>query len=258
MDHKKILFICDAHLGSGVNEQEKERVLIEFIKSLSPERVSALYMLGDVFDFWFEYESVILSPCFRVLTALSKAVESGVEVHLIVGNHDFWAGDFLKETIGLKVHYGPIEINLDGLRIYMCHGDGLNPHDRGYRIFKAIIRSKAIIWVARRIHPDCLMRIARRVSKFSREGSSVAGKLREDDGIRTFALKKLQEGFDIVIAGHSHHPHDETHSIDGATKRYYNVGDMQESFSCLEYSDGRFRLKYLGQAERSAEPENAS
>ena len=106
-------------------------------------------------------------------------------------------------------------------------------------------------WIVRRMHPDRVMRIARSFSKFSRESASVAGKLREDDGIRQFALKKFHDGADVVIAGHSHQPHDETHSVNGVTKRYYNVGDMQERFSYLEYSAGEFRLKYLG---RDAEP----
>jgi UDP-2,3-diacylglucosamine hydrolase len=245
--NKKILFICDAHLGSGTNEQQKKQVLIDFIRSLSPENASTLYVLGDLFDFWFEYESVILSKNFHVLSALAEAVERGMEIHLIVGNHDFWAGDFLEKTVGVKVHHEPIEINLGDRRIYICHGDGLNPYDHGYFLLKAIIRNRIVIWFARHIHPDHLMRTARWFSKFSRQGTSVAGKLREDEGIQKFALRKFGEGFDIVIAGHSHMPHDETHSVNGTLKRYYNVGDMQERFSYLEYSGGEFRLMYLGQ-----------
>ena len=251
MESRKILFICDAHLGSGTNEAEKERVLIEFIGGLSPDRVSALYILGDLFDFWFEYGSVVLSRYFRVLAALEQAVRSGIDIHLVVGNHDFWAGDFLRKTIGLQLHRDPIEIELGGKRVYMCHGDGLNPHDRGYLALKTIIRSKIVVWLTRLLHPDFVMWVAHRFSKLSRESVSVAGKLREDEGIRGFALQKLRDGADIVIAGHSHQPHDETHDIDGATKHYYNIGDMQEQFSCLEYSAGTFQMKYLRPAGKS-------
>lgn len=253
MKSKKILFICDAHLGSGTNELEKERVLVEFIGSLSPERVSALYVLGDLFDFWFEYGSVVLSRYFRVLSALAEAVRSGIEIHLVVGNHDFWAGDFLGRTIGLTLHHDPIEIELGGNRVYLCHGDGLNPHDRGYLMLKAIIRSRIVIWLTRLLHPDFVMWVAHAVSKLSRKSVSVAGKLREDEGIQRFALKKLRDGADIVIAGHSHQPHDETHHIDGKTKYYYNVGDMQEQFSYLEYSAGKYQLKYLRPDTRTTE-----
>lgn len=254
MKRKKVLFICDAHLGSGTNEQRKEQALVEFIGSLSPESVSAIYVLGDLFDFWFEYESVVPSGYFRVLTVLAEAVASGIEIHLIVGNHDFWAGEFLERTIGLKVHQDPIEIDLDGRRVYMCHGDGLNPYDRGYLLLKAVIRSRVVIWFARRLHPDRLMRLARWTSRFSRKSSSVAGKLREDEGILRFALKKFDDGADVVIAGHSHQPHDEKYSVNGATKRYYNAGDMQERFSYLEYSDGKFQLKYLASEKALARP----
>ena len=252
VDKKRILFICDAHLGSGGDETEKERVLIEFLRSLSADDVSTLYILGDLFDFWFEYKSAILSQYFHVLSELTRVVERGIEIHFVVGNHDYWAGDFLRDTVGMKIHYDPIEIELDGLRVYMCHGDGLNPHDRGYRVLKAIIRNRVLIWALRLIHPDFVLGVIRRFSRLSLESSSVAGKLREDDGIREFALRKLRDGADVVIAGHSHQPHDETHTIDGATKRYYNVGDMREFFSYLEYSAGKFSLKYLGRAEDSS------
>jgi UDP-2,3-diacylglucosamine hydrolase len=245
MKAKKILFICDAHLGSGTNEEEKNRLLTDFLNGLSSERVSTLYILGDLFDFWFEYESVILSRHFTFLTALAGAVRRGVSIHLIVGNHDYWAGGFLRDTIGLNISYDPIEIDLDGNHIYICHGDGLNPYDRGYLLLKALIRNRVVLWLVRWIHPDLLQRFARRFSRFSRQSVSVAGKLREDDGIKRFALQKLREGADVVIAGHSHMPHDEAHAINGKTRYYYNVGDMQEHFSFLEYSGGRFQMKYL-------------
>ncbi len=249
---KKILFICDAHLGSGTNEEQKKLILLSFLRSLSPQTVSTLYVLGDLFDFWFEYESVMLSRNFHVLSALNDVAERGIDIHLVVGNHDFWAGDFMEKTIGVKVHHDPIEMNLDGRRVYICHGDGLNPYDHGYLFLKAVIRNKVVIWLTRLIHPDLLMKVARWSSKLSRQSTSVAGKLREDEGIQDFALKKFADGFDIVIAGHSHMPHDESHSVDGKPKRYFNVGDMQERFSYLEYSGGKFQLKYLGREREQA------
>jgi UDP-2,3-diacylglucosamine hydrolase len=249
---KQIIFISDAHLGSGADEDRKERVLVEFLRSLSPETVSAIYILGDLFDFWFEYKSAILSQYFRVLSELSRTIESGIDIHLVVGNHDYWAGDFLENTIGMKVHKNPIEIELDGLRIYMCHGDGLNPQDLGYRALKVIVRNRALIWALRLVHPDFVLGAIRRFSKLSRDSASVAGKLREDDGIRQFALKKLRDGADVVIAGHSHQPHDETHLIDGKKGRYYNIGDMYERFSYLEYSSGEFHLRHIDHQKEMA------
>jgi UDP-2,3-diacylglucosamine hydrolase len=245
MKSAKILFLCDAHLGSGTNEEMKNRLLVEFIDRLPESGVSTLYIVGDLFDFWFEYDSVILSRYFHILAALAGAVKRGMDIHLIVGNHDYWAGDFLEKTIGIKVHQAPIELALDGKRIYLCHGDGLNQFDRGYRVLKAIIRNKAILWFVKWIHPDLLLRVARRFSLLSRQSISVAGKLREDEGIQQFAVGKLKEGFDVVIAGHSHMPHTDVYSINGAPRRYFNIGDMQERFSYLEYSAGKFQLKYL-------------
>ena len=245
MKAKQTIFISDAHLGSGMNEAEKESMLIEFLKGMSPETVSAIYVLGDLFDFWFEYNSVILSQYFRVLSELSRTVERGIEIHLVVGNHDYWAGDFLEKTIGMEIHKDPIEIELDGLRVYMCHGDGLNPQDRGYRVLKIIVRNRVLIWALRLVHPDFVIGAVRRFSKLSRESASVAGKLREDEGIRQFALDRLRDGADVVIAGHSHQPHDEIHEIDGKNKYYYNIGDMYQRFSYLEYSGGEFHLRHM-------------
>jgi UDP-2,3-diacylglucosamine hydrolase len=245
MHDEKILFICDAHLGSGTNEELKNRLLTGLIENLPRNGVSSLYILGDLFDFWFEYESVILSRYFHFLTTLAGAIKQGVKVHLVVGNHDYWAGDFLENTIGMKVHYAPIEIDLGGKRAYVCHGDGFNQYDRGYLVLKAIVRNRAVLWLIRWVHPDLLFRFARRFSRFSRQSTSVAGKLREDEGIQQFALRKLHEGTDVVIAGHSHMPHDDEYTINGSTKHYFNVGDMQERFSYLEYTGGKFQLKSL-------------
>ncbi len=245
MDGNRTIFMSDAHLGSGTNEAEKERALIEFLRSASPEEVSEIYILGDLFDFWFEYRSVIFSKHFRILSEFSQAIERGIGIHLVVGNHDYWAGDFLINTVGMKVHHAPIEIDLDGLRVYMCHGDGLNPQDPGYKILRAIVRNRFLIWALRLLHPDFATGIIHRFSRLSRESVSVAGQLREDEGIRRFALSKLSEGMDVVITGHSHQPHDEEHTIDGKARHYYNVGDMLDRFTCLEYSNGKFALRYL-------------
>jgi UDP-2,3-diacylglucosamine hydrolase len=239
-------------LGIAKSESEKERVLLDFLERLDSERVSTLYVLGDLFDFWIEYNSAVLSQHFRVLAELARTVQRGIEVHFIVGNHDFWAGDFLRNTIGMKVHDGPIEIEFDGQRVYLCHGDGLNPYDRGYHLLKTLVRSRIITWIARRVHPDTVTWLARWFSRMSREGTSVAGKLREDESIRQFALQKFHDGIDVVIAAHSHQPHDERHSVDGAVKRFYNVGDMCARFTYLEYSRGEFRLKSVGRGNPPA------
>ncbi len=252
---KTIRFISDSHLGSGTNEQEKEEILIRFLKDLAPDGVSTLYILGDLFDFWFEYETVVYSRYFHVLAALAEAARRGVAIHLVVGNHDFWARNFLEQTIGLKVHHNPIEIKLGERRVYLCHGDGLNPHDLGYRILKICIRNRLIIWFARLVHPDLLAWFAKMFSRYSRESPSVAGKLREDEGILRCAMQKFNEGIDIVIAGHSHQVHEESYSVNGVPKKYYNIGDMQERFSFLEYSRGKFTLKRLARERATDRPE---
>jgi UDP-2,3-diacylglucosamine hydrolase len=214
-------FISDVHLGlSGPQEEkEKENRLLEFLNWIFPS-TQQLFVLGDLFDFWFEYRTVIPKGFHRTLAALQRFTDHGIPIHYLTGNHDFWMGDFFAEEIGIRIHREPFEISLDGKRIYLHHGDGLAKNDIGYRLIKPILRNKMNVWLYRWIHPDIGVRLARRSSRTSREytGQKDYG---EGDGMLRFAEEKIQEGYDLVVMGHRHKP--VAVSIGYGT--YVNLGD---------------------------------
>jgi len=219
------VFISDAHLASEPHESERSVKLRSFLSTLRGEDVSDLYVLGDLFDLWFEYRSVIFCANFRVLRAFAELHERGVHLHYIVGNHDYWAGAFLENVIGFAVCKEPVAMQMDGMRVFLCHGDGLNRRDYGYRLFKRVGRWKPAIVLFRLLHPDLAAKLGRMISGLSRQFVNVetAGRLREAAAIRRHAIERLRnDDIDVFVAGHSHIPVDESIEVDGrfALKSY--------------------------------------
>ena len=134
---EKLFFISDIHLGLLTPQKEKEREgeLIDFL-NFCQSNCTHLFILGDLFDYWFEYKRVIQKDFFRTLTALHDLVESGVEVHYFIGNHDFLHKNFFKDRVGVNLHPDPVEFSIAGKKFYLGHGDGLVSNDTGYRILK--------------------------------------------------------------------------------------------------------------------------
>lgn len=201
---KNYYFISDVHLGLQSKEKEavKERTLVKLLECMI-EDAKELYILGDLFDYWFEYNRVYQKGFFRTLTALQDLSESGVNIHYIIGNHDFSHRDFFVQEIGAKVYENPIEVTLDDKKFYLAHGDGLVSNDIGYLILKKVLRNKAVQRFYSMLHPDLGIALARNVSKSSREHTSQKD-YGEMDGMFEAAKKKIDSGFDYIIFGHSH------------------------------------------------------
>ena len=216
-----IYFISDVHLGLRPREEEKEKEerLLSFLRT-AYRLVDSLYILGDLFDFWFEYATVIPKGFHRTLAALQEFTDRGKAVHYLTGNHDFWIGDYFTVELGIRLHADPFEELLEGKRVYLHHGDGLAEHDLGYRMIKPVLRNKWNIRLYRWLHPDLGVRLARRSSRGSREYTS-AKDYGETNGMVQFAAKRFHEGVDIVIMGHRHKPI----IIKVGTGTYVNLGD---------------------------------
>lgn len=199
-------FISDAHLGLGTPAQEraKEDRLLDFF-SRAARTADALFILGDLFDFWFEYGTVVPKGFYRTLAALDGLTSSGVPVHYLAGNHDFWIGDFFSHELGMILHFEPFEHTLYGRRVFFHHGDGLAQKDLGYRLIKPVLRNRLAIAAYRWLHPDLGVRIARGSSKTSRQYTS-SKDFGEEEAMLRHAEKKFAEGVDIVIMGHRHEP----------------------------------------------------
>lgn len=212
----------DVHLGAV--PRATERRFVRFLEHVGAEGVS-LILNGDVFDFWFEYGSVIPGTHVRVLGALAAVADAGVEVTFVGGNHDAWGGRFLEEEIGLRVVDGPAVLRIAGRRALVAHGDGLGPGDLGYKALKAVIRSRPAVWAFRALHPELGVKLARYVSSTEQRLSPDAAHTAvRSDALLAWAAERLAEAPDLgwVVCGHAHSPRLEEVEPD---RWYVNAGD---------------------------------
>ncbi len=231
-------FISDVHLGLGSKEKEKQKEnrLLHFLDGIFP-LTDTLFIVGDLFDFWFEYKTVIPKGFHRTLAALQRFTDAGKSVHYLAGNHDCWMSDFFSEELGVVTHAEPFEITIDGKRILLHHGDGLAHNDLGYRLIKPVLRNKVNIWLYRWLHPDIGVRLARGSSRTSREYTSNKH-YGEEEGMIEEATRLIGKGYDIVVMGHRHKPN--ILKIDGGI--YVNLGDWIRHNTYAELKDGEILL----------------
>ncbi len=236
----KLYFISDAHLGLGTKEEErqKEDRLIQFLDHIKHD-ASQLFIVGDLFDAWFEYRTVIPKGFHRLFTKLEDLSRQGVIIHYLAGNHDYWIRDFFHDHLGMKTYHDAFDITADGKKIYIHHGDGLADKDTGYKILKKILHNKMNIWLYSWLHPDIGVALARSSSKKSRYYTATKD-YGEQDSMLKFAQQKINAGYDIVIMGHRHQPL--AREIGKGT--YINLGDWITHNSYAELHSGQIILKY--------------
>lgn len=211
----------DQHLGAV--PRSKELAFIEFLEHVGKEGRSLL-LVGDLFDFWFEYGPVIPGRHFRVLAALADLVDAGIPVTLMGGNHDAWGGRFLREEVGVAFHPDQLRTEIGGRQALVAHGDGVGRGDLKYRFLKAVLRSPITTTAFRILHPELGLRLAGAVSTTEAkvyQDSSAPGRARY---IEEWARERLREEpeLDLIICGHSHLPA----VVEIEPGRYYlNAGD---------------------------------
>lgn len=194
--------LSDAHIG--VAPRDVERSVVRFLRELRG-RAGSLVINGDLFDFWFEWKSVIPRASFRALAALSDLSDSGVEILWVAGNHDCWGGDILRDDVGVQYHVGAWTGRLAGWHARLEHGDGLRQQeDRGYRLIRPVMRNPLAIRAFRALHPDWASRLAHGSSGASREYRARD----EGRGLRAIALAELERdrSLELLVYGHSHVP----------------------------------------------------
>ncbi len=198
------LFISDVHLGlqSKIVEKRKERLLVDFLKVAS-ENAKELFIVGDLFDYWFEYKRVYQKGFFRTFTALQDLTEKGIKVHYIIGNHDFMHNNFFRDEIGANMYEEPVSVELNNHKFFIGHGDGMVKNDIGYNILKKILRNKTLQKIYSWVHPDIGVFIASNTSKTSRDYTSKKN-YGEEDGLFEAAKTKIDEGYEYVLFGHLH------------------------------------------------------
>ena len=239
---KPIYFISDVHFY--LDDNETERVKFEKVSKLFDEIIAkqaSLFIVGDFFDFWYEYKTVVSRRYFKILCKLRQLATSGCEVHYIGGNHDFWLYDFMKNDVGLILHYEPVEIEIDDKKFYIAHGDGIDPEDKGYLFLKKILRNAFFIKLFSFIPPAIAFGVAKFVSgtsrKYDKNTSEIIQKNREK--LKRYASEKFKLGFDYVVLGHYHLPEE---YYEGE-KTYLNCGDWLNNFTYGKYDKNGLKLK---------------
>lgn len=236
---KSIYFISDAHLGAHdqKTEKRKEEKLLSFLEDVKAEG-EVLYVLGDLFEFWFEYQDSMPKHYFRILSKLEEITDAGIEVNYVVGNHDFWLGDFLAKYLGIRIYKQGLTVSHQGKSIFLIHGDGLAKKDVGYRILRKVLRNPVCIWLYRLLSPDIAIPLAKWVAGRSREHTQRRKKHYLED-YQKYAQEKIKQGHDVVIMGHTHHP--EFVNLEKGT--YINLGDWFENFSYAVLTNQGFKLR---------------
>ncbi|MFN5323515.1 MAG: UDP-2,3-diacylglucosamine diphosphatase [Bacteroidota bacterium] len=224
---KKIYFLSDFHLGAPdkTSSRIREKNVIDWLDRVSSD-ASEIYLLGDVFDFWFEYKTAVPKGYTRLLGKLASLTDSGIKLHYFTGNHDMWVFDYFPEEIGCTIYREPIVRDICGKRFYIGHGDGLGPGDHGYKFIKKVFANRLCQWLFRWLHPDFGIPLANFFSKRSRiaTGDSDEKYLGDENEWLVQYCKELlkKEYFDYLIFGHRHLPIDMV--IDGKG-RYVNLGE---------------------------------
>lgn len=231
----KTFFISDMHLGAGYidNPRRHEKILADWLRSIKPE-AKALYLLGDVMDYWYEYRTVVPRGHVRFLGALAELADSGTEIVWLKGNHDVWLFDYLQSEIGLKVVDGILDTVIDGKRFVMEHGDGVGEVRRSYRLLRGLFRNRFAQWLYAAIHPRWTVGFAFAWSKHSRLSGRPLPKsdtLPDDDKLVCFARDYIAANghVDYFVFGHRHQLIDM--SIDSRSRLIV----LGEAYSMMSY-----------------------
>jgi len=243
-EKRKIYFISDIHLGAPAlkNNREREILFARWFDEIRND-VAELYLMGDIFDFWWDYKKVVPRGFTRILGRIADLSDRGIPVFFFPGNHDLWVFDYFQKELGITVHKEEIIKEIGGKKFFLAHGDGLDAEDKGYLLLKKIFTNKTLQWLYSRLHPNFALTIAHKWSKSSR-----LAKINIDeefnvntDGIFKFAQDFLeQENIDYFIFGHRHQMVDE--SI-GDNSRFVFLGDWIKNFSYGVFDGEKFELK---------------
>lgn len=237
---KKIFFLSDFHLGAPNyhDSRLREQKLVSFLQQIAAE-AHTIFLVGDMFDFWYEYKNVVPKGYTRLLGQLAALSDAGVDLHFFVGNHDMWMKTYFQQELNMAVYFGPKTFAFGQHRFYIAHGDGLGPGDHGYKFLKKIFRNPVCQFLFGLLPPVVGMGLANYFSRKSREAVG------EHEAIFWGADKEWlmihsrdvleKEYYDYFIYGHRHVPG--VHPLPGGST-YVNLGDWISHFTYAEY-DGR-------------------
>jgi len=240
----KIYFLSDFHLGVPDYESslEREKRVVAFLDEIKND-AGEIYLLGDIFDFWFEYKSVVPKGFIRLLGKIAEITDAGIPVHFFTGNHDMWMFDYLPKELNVTIYKKPIIKEYNGKKFFIGHGDGLGPGDKGYKFIKWVFANPICQWLFARLHPNFGISLAQYWSGKSRVATENLKFLGEDKEFQIIYAKErlLKEHFDYFIFGHRHVPLDIRLS---ENSRFINLGDWIINNSYAVFDGNELELKY--------------
>ncbi|WP_179321022.1 UDP-2,3-diacylglucosamine diphosphatase [Winogradskyella helgolandensis] len=244
-DGKKIYFASDNHLGAPTSEasRPREKKFVAWLDEIKHD-AAAIFLMGDLFDFWFEYKTVVPKGFTRTLGKLAEISDSGIPIHYFVGNHDLWMNGYFEEELGIPVYHKPEEFTFNDTSVFIGHGDGLGPGDKGYKRMKKVFTSPFFQWLFKWMHPDIGVKIGQYMSVKNKmiSGDDDATFLGEDnEWLAVYCKRKLEDKHrDYFVFGHRHLPLE----IDlNETSKYINLGDWIQYYTYGVFDGENFELK---------------
>lgn len=241
---KKKYFISDLHLGSPNHEASlvREKKFVNWLDEVSKD-ADEIFLVGDVFDFWFEYKRAVPRGFVRCLGKIATLTDQGIKVHWFTGNHDMWIFDYLPKECGIILHRKPIVIDYNNQKMYIGHGDGLGPGDHSYKFMKRFFDSKLCQWLFARLHPNFGVWLASSLSGYSRGKGMEKDKIFHGEQEWLFQYCQSIENethHDFYVFGHRHYPNVMTV---GENSQYINLGDWIQHFTYAVWDEDGVRLE---------------
>ena len=241
---KKVYFASDFHLGVPNPESslKREKKIVRWLENCRKD-AQTIFLVGDLFDFWFEYNTVVPKGYTRFLGKLAELSDEGIELIIFKGNHDMWMFSYLEEELGAKVISDPISLTINDTSIYIGHGDGLGTGDHGYKFIKKVFRNPFLQWCFHRVHPNFGIGVANFWSRKSRGQEEHPKQTFMGEGEWLWGYSKeieAQTHHDAYIFGHRHLPLD---LEVGEESKYFNLGEWMNYCTYLEFDGKGFELK---------------
>ncbi len=243
---QKVFFASDFHLGAPTPKESllREKKIVRWLNEISHE-AAAVFLVGDIFDFWFEYDKVIPKGFMRFLSKITEMREQNIPIFFFTGNHDLWMKDYFSKELDIPVYTNPLEMEINHKRFLVGHGDGLGPGDDTYKLLKKIFTNRCCQWLFKWIHPDVGIRLAQKWSKNSRISNQKKNedefKGEENEWLYLYCREiESRMHFDYYIFGHRHLPLEL--EINGGST-YFNLGEWVSQFRYGEFDGEAFSLK---------------
>jgi len=242
---KKIYFASDNHLGAPNFEESlvREKKFVSWLDTVKKD-ADAIFLVGDIFDFWFEYKQVVPKGFTRTLGKIAEITDAGIPIHLFVGNHDMWLVDYFEKELNLIVYKNPKELNINDKVFLIGHGDGLGPGDSSFKRMKKVFRNSFFQWCFRWIHPDIGIKLGKYLSnsnKLLSTNKDLKFNGNEEEWLTKYCRSKLkQKHYDFFVFGHRHIPLEV--ELNGNSK-YINLGDWVTHFTYAEFDGDSVSLE---------------